>query len=79
MKSSLYLYSMKISIDEDICKKYEMDVSSVFAVLLIKTNPDYKSVISSLKEKDEIVNKMLEDYNPELVKKVACFDKIKIK
>ena len=70
---------MKISIDEDICKKYEMDVSSVFVVLLIKTNPDYKSVISSLKEKDEIVNKMLEDYNPELVKKVAGFDKIKIK
>lgn len=49
---------MKITIDEDVCKKYNLDVSSVFAVLLIKENPDYESVIAKLKESEVLTDSL---------------------
>ena len=53
---------MDININEEICKKYELDVSEVLAVLLIKTCNDIPKLFSILEEKEIVVRDLLQGY-----------------
>lgn len=53
---------MKISIDEALCKKSELDLPSVLVILLVKCGADINKLISELKAKEVLVesNSMFE-------------------
>ena len=53
---------MDININEEICKKYGLDVSEVLAVLLIKTCNDIPKLFSILEEKEIVVRDLLQGY-----------------
>lgn len=53
---------MNININEEICKKYGLDVSEVLAVLLIKTCNDIPKLFSILEEKEIVVRDLLQGY-----------------
>lgn len=53
---------MDININEEICKKYGLDVSEVLAVLLIKTCNDIPKLFSILEEKEIVVKDILQGY-----------------
>lgn len=53
---------MDININEEICKKYGLDVSEVLAVLLIKTCNDIPKLFSILEEKKIVVRDLLQEY-----------------
>lgn len=53
---------MDININEEICKKYGLDVSEVLAVLLIKTCNDIPKLFSILEEKEIVVRDFLQGY-----------------
>ena len=53
---------MDININEEICKKYRLDVSEVLAVLLIKTCNDIPKLFSILEEKEIVVRDLLQGY-----------------
>ena len=53
---------MNININEEICKKYGLDISEVFAVLLIKTCNDIPKLFSILEEKEIVVRDLLQGY-----------------
>lgn len=53
---------MDININEEICKKYGLDVSEVLAVLLIKTCNDIPKLFSILEEKKIVVRDLLQGY-----------------
>ena len=53
---------MDININEEICKKYELDVSEVLAVLLIKTCNDIPKLFSILEEKEIVVRDLMQGY-----------------
>lgn len=53
---------MDININEEICKKYELDISEVLAVLLIKTCNDIPKLFSILEEKEIVVKDLLQGY-----------------
>lgn len=53
---------MNININEEICKKYGLDVSKVLAVLLIKTCNDIPKLFSILEEKEIVVRDLLQGY-----------------
>ena len=53
---------MNININEEICKKYGLDVSEVLAVLLIKTCNDIPKLFSILEEKEIVVKDLLQGY-----------------
>ena len=46
---------MKYSIDEDICTKYSLDLPSVFAVLIVKSEVDIEDLFNSLIEKEVFI------------------------
>ena len=46
---------MKITIDEELCKKAGLDLSSVLAVLLVKSCDDIPELLDSLKTKEVLV------------------------
>lgn len=53
---------MDININEEICKKYGLDVSEVLAVLLIKTCNDIPKLFSIIEEKEIVVRDLLQGY-----------------
>ena len=53
---------MDININEEICKKYGLDISEVLAVLLIKTCNDIPKLFSILEEKEIVVRDLLQGY-----------------
>ena len=53
---------MNININEEICKKYGLDVSEVLAVLLVKTCNDIPKLFSILEEKEIVVRDLLQGY-----------------
>lgn len=53
---------MDININEEVCKKYGLDVSEVLAVLLIKTCNDIPKLFSILEKKEIIVRDLLQGY-----------------
>ena len=53
---------MDININEEICKKYGLDVREVLAVLLIKTCNDIPKLFSILEEKEIVVRDLLQGY-----------------
>ena len=53
---------MDININEEICKKYGLDVSEVLAVLLIKTCNDIPKLFSILEEKEIVVRDLMQGY-----------------
>ena len=53
---------MNININEEICKKYGLDVSEVLAVLLIKICNDIPKLFSILEEKEIVVRDLLQGY-----------------
>ena len=53
---------MNININEEICKKYGLDISEVLAVLLIKTCNDIPKLFSILEEKEIVVRDLLQGY-----------------
>ena len=53
---------MDININEEICKKYGLDVSEVLAVLLIKTCNNIPKLFSILEEKEIVVKDILQGY-----------------
>lgn len=53
---------MDININEEICKKYGLDISEVLAVLLIKTCNDIPKLFSILEEKEIVVKDILQGY-----------------
>ena len=53
---------MDININEEICKKYRLDVSEVLAVLLIKTCNDIPKLFSILEEREIVVRDLMQGY-----------------
>lgn len=53
---------MDININEEICKKYGLDVSEVLAILLIKTCNDIPKLFATLEEKEIVVKDLLQGY-----------------
>lgn len=53
---------MDININEEICKKYGLDVSEILAVLLVKTCNDIPKLFSILEEKEIVVKDILQGY-----------------
>ena len=53
---------MDININEEICKKYGLDVSEVLAVLLIKTCDDIPKLFSILEQKEIVVRDLMQGY-----------------
>ena len=53
---------MDININEEICKKYGLDVSEVLAVLLIKTCNDIPKLFSILEQKEIVVRDLMQGY-----------------
>ena len=53
---------MTVNINEEICNKYDLDISEIFAILLIKTGKDIPKLFQSLEEKEMIVKDMFGGY-----------------
>lgn len=53
---------MDININEEICKKYGLDISELLAVLLIKTCNNIPKLFSNLEEREIIVRDLLQGY-----------------
>lgn len=53
---------MDININEEVCKKYGLDISEVLSVLLIKTCNDIPKLFSILEKKEIIVRDLLQGY-----------------
>lgn len=53
---------MDININEEICKKYGLEVNEVLAVLLIKTCNDIPKLFSILEKKEIVVRDLLQGY-----------------
>ena len=53
---------MTISINEEICKKNGLDMSELFAILLIKTCEDLPKLFKSLEDRKIVVKDMFDGY-----------------
>ena len=53
---------MTVNINEEICNKYDLDISEIFAILLIKTGKDIPKLFQSLEEKEMIIRDMFGGY-----------------
>lgn len=53
---------MTVSINEEICKKYNLETSELLAILLIKSCKDVSKLFSSLEERKMIVKDMFNGY-----------------
>lgn len=50
---------MKISIDEEVCKKYNISISEVLALLLIKSDVNISYLFSNLEDKKMIIKDII--------------------
>lgn len=53
---------MKIEINEDICKKNGLNISELFAILLIKSCEDLSKLFKSMEDKEIIVKDLFKGY-----------------
>ena len=53
---------MKIEINEDICEKNGLNISELFAILLIKSCEDLPKLFQSMEDKEIIVKDLFKGY-----------------
>ena len=53
---------MKIEINEDICEKNGLNISELFAILLIKSCEDLSKLFQSMEDKEIIVKDLFKGY-----------------
>ena len=53
---------MTITIDEDVCAKYNLTMSEVLAIALVKTGADVPTLFANLEDKKALVKDMFNKY-----------------